>query len=237
MLRDQVTFRRVTAGVLLIVAPLLQAVAVAVDPGTWGDDREAVSFGDNPVLAQIQSVLYHWSWMLMAVAVLGLMHLTRRRAVVLGHVSGALTMIGYLALSGLLLGDPVEWWLGQHYSPEQAGKIFDEMMNLPGVIFGFQMPWMFFGLFGLPVLTVAVWRAGFVGWWVPLVVAAGYLGSFAVPYGPAIVPFWAAPVAALGWTGLKILKMGDEAWAAYYPCGGIQPAVTASMTKNPSTIR
>ncbi|MEV0386221.1 hypothetical protein [Nonomuraea sp. NPDC050643] len=217
MLNNQVTFRRVAAGVLLIAAPLLQAVAVVVDPGTWGDDREAVSFGENPALAQTQSVLYHWSWMLMAVAVLGLTHLTRRKAVRLGHVTGALTMIGYLQLSGLLLSDPVEWWLGQRYSPEEAQRIMDEMLGLPGVIFGFQMPWMFFGFIGLPVLVAAVWRAGFVGWWAPVVVAAGYLGSFAVPYGPATVPFWVAPVAALGWIGLKILRMGDEAWAAYYP--------------------
>ncbi|TMR24244.1 hypothetical protein ETD86_04840 [Nonomuraea turkmeniaca] len=237
MLNNQVTFRRVTAGVLLIVAPLLQAVAVAVDPGTWGDDREAVSFGVNPALAQIQSVLYHWSWMLMAVAVLGLLHLTRRRFMVLSHVLGGLTIIGYLSLSALLMMDPVEWWLGRQYPPEQAQKIMDEIVNLPGVIFGFQMPWMFFGLLGLPVLTVLVWRAGFTGWWVPLVVAAGYVGSFTVPYGPATVPFWAAPVLALGWIGVKILRMGDEAWAAYYPIAGIQPAVTASMTKNPSTIR
>jgi hypothetical protein len=89
MLNDQVTFRRIAAGTLLIVAPLLQAVAVVVDPGTWGDDREAVSFGDNPALAQAQSALYHWSWMLMAVAVLGLVHLTRRKATRLGHVVGA----------------------------------------------------------------------------------------------------------------------------------------------------
>ncbi|WP_345558661.1 hypothetical protein [Nonomuraea rosea] len=216
MLRDQVTFRRVTAGVLLIVAPLLQAIAVLVDPGTWGDDREAVSFGANPALAQAQSALYHWSWMLMAVAVIGLVHLTRRKATWFGHVTGALAVIGYLQLSGLLLIDPVEWWLGQHHSPEEAQRILDEMLNLPGVIFGFQLPWMFFGFVGLPLLTVAVWRTGFVGWWAPLLVAVGYLGGFLVEYGPMTVPFWTVPVAALGWIGLKILRMGDDAWAAYY---------------------
>jgi hypothetical protein len=52
---------------------------------------------------------------------------------------------------------------------------------------------------------------------VPLIVAAGYLGSFAVEYGPATVAFWTVPVIGLGWTGLKILRMGDEAWAAHYP--------------------
>ncbi|MGP3919128.1 hypothetical protein [Nonomuraea sp. 10N515B] len=58
----------------------------------------------------------------MAVAVLGLVHLTRRRATVLGHVAGALTMLGYLVLSSLPLGDPVEWWLGQHYTPSRRGR-------------------------------------------------------------------------------------------------------------------
>ncbi|GAA3125969.1 MULTISPECIES: hypothetical protein [Nonomuraea] len=216
MLRDQVTFRRVAAGVLLIVAPLLQAVAVAVDPGTWGDEREAVSFGANPALAQAQSVLYHWSWMLMVVAVIGLTHLTRRRATRLGHVGGALAVIGYLQLSGLLIVDPVEWWLGRHHSPEEAQRILDEMMDLPGVTFGFQLPWMFLGFVGLPLLTVAVWRAGFAGWWVPVLVAAGYLGGFLVSYGPLTVPLWAAPAVALGFLGLKVLRMGDDEWAAYY---------------------
>ncbi|WP_049564896.1 hypothetical protein [Nonomuraea sp. SBT364] len=217
MFNDQVTFRRVSAGILLIIAPLLQAVAVVVDPGTWGDEREAVSFGDNPVLAQTQSVLYHWSWMLMAVAAFGLVHLTRRRAVRLGHVAGASTVIGYLSLSGLLLSDPVEWWLGQHHSPEEAQRILDEMLGLPGVTFGFQMPWMFLGFLGLPVLIAAVWRAGFVGWWAPALVAGGYVGSFAVSYGPLTAVFWTVPVIALGWIGVKMLRMGDEAWAAYYP--------------------
>ncbi|MGN9841429.1 hypothetical protein ACTMTI_25210 [Nonomuraea sp. H19] len=223
MLNDQVTFRRVAAGTLLIAAPLFQAVAVLIDPGTWGDDREAVSYGDNPALAQAQSALYHWSWLLMAVAALGLVHLTRRKATRLGHVAGAATVVGYISSSALLMADPVEWWLGRHYPPAQAQKILDEMMNLPGVVIGFQMPWMFFAILGLPLLTVAVWRAGFVGWWVPLLVFVGYVASFPIPYGPLTVVFWILPVIGLGWTGLKILKMGDEAWAAYYPARDREP--------------
>jgi hypothetical protein len=224
VLNDHVTFRRVSAGVLLIVAPLLQAAAVLVDPGTWVDDREAVSFGDDPALAQTQSVLYHWSWMLMAVAAIGLVHLTRQRATRLGHAAGAMTVIGYLNLSGLLLIDPVEWWLGRHHTPERAQQIVDEMLDLPGVIYGFQLPWMFLGLLGLPLLLAAVWRAGFVGRWVPLSVAVGYLGSLAFDYGPVTVPFWVTPALALGWTGVKMLRLGDAGWAAYYAARAAEPA-------------
>jgi hypothetical protein len=227
MFTNPVTFRRVAAGTLLIVAPLLQAIAVIVDPGTWGDDREAVSYGANPALAQLESALYHWSWVLMAVAALGLVHLTRRKLTVLGHIAGAATVVGYISMSSLLMIDPVEWWLGQHNSPDQAQKILDEMLNLPGVIIGFQMPWMFFALLGLPLLTVAVWRTRFIGWWVPLLVFVGYVVSFPIPYSPLTVLFWCLPVIGLGWTGVKILRMGDEAWAAYYPAAQDRTPVSA----------
>src|SRR5690349_21791248 len=96
-LSDSVAFRRTVTGVLLFVAPLLQFVALLVDPGTWGDDREMVSYGDNPALAQLESALYHWSWMLVPIAAFGLLHLVRKKAVILGHIAGGMTIIGYIS--------------------------------------------------------------------------------------------------------------------------------------------
>ncbi|GIH94496.1 hypothetical protein ACFFMN_18875 [Planobispora siamensis] len=223
MFKDSADFRRVTSGVLLILAPLLQAIAVVLDPGTWGDDREAVSFGDNPVLAQVQSVLYHWAYLLMALAALALLHVMRRRATVFGHIAGPLVILGYINLSGLLMADPVEWWLGQHHSPEEATRIMEEMVNLPGVVFGFQMPWIFFAIFGMPVLAIGVWRSGFAHWWVPLVLAIGYGSSLAVPYGPVTVVLWSIPVIALGSLGVKMLRMSREEWISHYPVARTAP--------------
>ncbi|GAA3119591.1 hypothetical protein [Streptosporangium carneum] len=230
MFKDSADFRRVASGTLLIVAPLLQAVAVVLDPGTWGDDREAVSYGDNPALAQLQSAMYHWAYLLMALAAIGLLHVMRRRAVVFGHIAGPLTVLGYINLSGLLLIDPVEWWLGQRNSPEQAAKTLDEMLNLPGVVFGFQMPWIFFALFGLPILLVGVWRAGFAHWWVPLVVAIGYGTSLVLPYGPTTIVMWALPAVALGSLGVKMLRMSREEWVSHYPSAAHGPAPSANTT-------
>ncbi|GAA3445496.1 hypothetical protein [Planomonospora venezuelensis] len=230
MFKDSADFRRVASGVLLIVAPLLQAIAVVIDPGTWGDEREAVSFGDNPVLAQVQSVLYHWAYLLMALAALGLLHVMRRRATVFGHIAGPLVILGYINTSGLLMADPVEWWLGKNYSPDRATAIMDEMINLPGVVFGFQMPWIFFAIFGMPVLAIGVWLAGFSHWWVPLVTALGYAGSMAVAYGPATVVFWGIPVISLGYLGVKMLKMSREEWISHYPAARTaqEPAKTTA---------
>ncbi|GGP78817.1 hypothetical protein [Streptosporangium pseudovulgare] len=217
MFKDSATFRRVASGTLLIVAPLLQAIAVVIDPGTWGDSREAVSYGDDPALAQVQSVLYHWAYLLLGLAALALMHVMRRRAAVFGHIMGPLVALGFVNLSGLLLSDPVEWWLGRHYSPEEAQRIMNEMMDLPGFVFGFQMPWIFLAVFGLPVLLAGVWRAGFAHWWVPLVAGIGYVTSMLVEYGPVTVVLWAAPVVALGSLGVKMLRMSREEWVSYYP--------------------
>jgi len=223
-LSDSVAFRRSVTGVLLFVAPLLQFVALLVDPGTWGDDREMVSYGDNPALAQLESALYHWSWLLVPIAAFGLLHLVRRKSVVFGHIAGGMTIIGYISVSALLLMDPVEWWFGQHYPVEQGQKMFDEVFNLPGVIFGFTLPWIYLGMVGLPLLLLAVSRTGFVHWWVPAVVAVGYLGAAAVPYSPLTIPFWGAPVIAMGYLGLKVLRMTNSEWASYYPSA--DPGVT-----------
>lgn len=161
--------------------------------------------------------MYHWAYLLMALAALALLHVMRRRVVLFGHIVGPLTALGYINLSGLLMIDPVEWWLGQHNSPEKSAQILDEMLNLPGVVFGFQMPWIFFALFGLPVLLVGVWRSGFAHWWVPLAVGIGYGTSLLVPYGPATVVMWAVPVVALGSLGIRMLRMDREEWISYYP--------------------
>ncbi|MEV8630404.1 hypothetical protein AB0395_01990 [Streptosporangium sp. NPDC051023] len=225
MFKDSADFRRVASGTLLIVAPLLQAVAVVLDPGTWGDDREAVSYGDNPALAQVQSAMYHWAYLLMALAAIGLLHVMRRRAVVFGHIVGPLTVLGYINLSSLLMIDPVEWWLGQHNSPEQAAKTLEEILGLPGVIFGFQMPWIFFAILGLPILLIGVWRSGFAHWWVPLVVALGYGTSLMIPYGPITVVMWGASAIALGSLGVKMLRMSRDEWVSYYPTA--TPAASA----------
>lgn len=212
LLRSPARFRRIATGTLLILAPLLALVAVVVDPGTWGDDRETVSYAANPAMAQLESALYHWSWLLMALAVIGMLRLLSRKWVVFGHVVGALTVLGAINLSAMMMTDPVEWWFGQHYPPAEAERLTEEMLRLPSTTFGYQVPWMFFAIFGVPLLVVAVWRAGFAHWWVPLAAAAAYLGFMFVPYGPASVALMVLAVLALGTIGLRVLRMPELEW-------------------------
>lgn len=207
--------RRLTTGTTLCLAAVLMVTALFVDPGTWGDDREVVSYQDNPALAQLQSALYHWGYLLMAVAVLGLAHFTRRRAVLAGHVVAGVAAIGWINLSALLLTDPVAWWFGERHAPEEAERLTNEVLEIPGVIFGFMIPGPFLALGGTVALFVVLWRAGFVRVWVPLLFAAWVVGSFTVPYGPAGIPLWLAGTGVLAFLGQRILRMTDEAYAGH----------------------
>ncbi|WP_327044909.1 hypothetical protein OG320_24640 [Microbispora sp. NBC_01189] len=223
-LSDSTDFRRSAVGAALIVSPLLQLTATLVDPGTWGDAREVVSYGDNPAMAQLQSALYHWSWVLLPLALLGLMHLTRKRGTALGHIAGLAAALGFINLSALLMGDAVEWYFGQHYPAEQAEKLFDEVYDLPGVIFGFQLPWVFLGPLGMILMMIALTRAGFVRWWVPVAGAVAWLSPYVTEYGPVSLVWSGGNMLLLGYLGLRVLRMGDAGWASYYPSA--DPGVT-----------
>ncbi|GAA3822057.1 hypothetical protein GCM10022226_48060 [Sphaerisporangium flaviroseum] len=216
-LTDPTGFRRTLTGVGLLLSGAFQLTATLVDPGTWGDDREAVSYGDNPALAQLQSALYHWSWILLPLAAIGLMHLLRKRAVVLGHIAGVLTALGFISVSALLMGDPVEWYFGRHYPADQATKMFDEVYNLPGVVFAFQMPWVFLGPVGLVLLMIALWRSGFMHWWALAVGLVAWLTPYVTPYGPLSLLWSGGNLVVLGYLALKVLRMGNESWNSYYP--------------------
>jgi hypothetical protein len=230
--------RRWTTGSVLCLAALLMIVALLVDPGTWGDDREAVSYQDNPALAQLQSALYHWSYLLMAVAVLGLAHFTRRRAVLAGHITAGLAAIGWINLSALLLTDPVAWWFGERYPAQEAERLTNEVLEIPGVIVGFMLPGPLLALGGTALFLVVLWRAGFLRWWAPLLFAIWCAGSFVVPYGPAAIPLWLAGAGVLAHTGLRVLRMGDDAYAAYHSprtASPVAPIGTTDADQRPVT--
>ncbi|KGN34994.1 hypothetical protein N802_00790 [Knoellia sinensis KCTC 19936] len=214
--------RRLTTGTSLCLAAILLIVALFVDPGTWGDDREAVSFQDNPGLAQLQSGLYHWSYLLMVFAVIGLAHFTRQRLVLLGHLTAGLAAIGWINLSALLLTDPIAWYFGARHAPEEAERLTNEMLDQPNVIFGFMIPGPFLALIATALLMVVLWRAGFVRGWLPVVFTLAWVGSFVAPYGPVTIPLWSVVAGVLTYLGVRIIRMSDDAYAAYD-----RPAVVA----------
>ena len=95
-LNDANNFRRTALGLCLIAGPLLALVGELVTPWETADTTAAylTALAENPARAQASAVLLYFGYLLMAVGVFGMMHLLRRRAVVLGHVAGALAVWG-----------------------------------------------------------------------------------------------------------------------------------------------
>lgn len=156
-------------------------------------------------------MLLYFGYLLMAVGVFGIMHLLRRRAVVLGHVAGVLAVWGWVSLPGMLSVDFYDLSLAAHADRGAAVGISDRAGGYAGsAVMGVPV---LLGILGLVLLVVALWRAGFVPAWVPVVLFVGTAASFVGP--PTAVYFTvgtAAWLASLGYVGLKMLGMSDEEW-------------------------
>lgn len=210
---DATRFRRTMMGLCLIAGPLMTVIGGLATP--WEDEATLASYlqalGENPIRAQVSAVLLYFGYLLTAVGVFGMIHIVKRRAVVLAHVAGILAVWGWVTLPGLLVTDFYDLSLAQYDDRQSAIAISERAGEYAGsTVLGLPV---LFGFIGLVLLVVAVWRAGFAPVWVPLVFVAGFAMSF---FGPAgVVSFtvgFALAFVALGYVGVGILGMSDEEW-------------------------
>ncbi len=92
---DADSFRRMTAGVCLTLAPLVLALAQLVHPGQ-GEGGFVQTMADNPGRIQAASLLVILSSVLFVPALVGLVRLMRDRGTVLGHLGVGLALIGVI---------------------------------------------------------------------------------------------------------------------------------------------
>jgi hypothetical protein len=97
------------------------------------------------------------------------------------------------------------------FGPEQGATIVDRTDEYVGsAIVGIPV---LLGMVGLLLLAVALWRAGFAPAWVPLVLVIGFAAGFYDAYSLIFFTvWWALWLVALGYVGLKVLRMSDEEW-------------------------
>lgn len=212
-LTDADDFRRTVAGLCLIGGPLTALIGGLVAP--WeGTDKTAAWLGvlaENPVRGQIGAVCLYFGYLLIAVGIFGMMHLLRHRAVVLGHVAGAFAVFGWVSLPGLLVTDFYDLALAQTLGPREGAAVSDRAGEYAGAIV-MGVP-VLLGILGLFLLVLALWRAGFVPAWVPVVLLAGTAFSFVGPPTALFFTFTTAPwLVSLGYIGLKMLGMSNEEW-------------------------
>lgn len=217
---DPTNFRRTLGGLSLILAPILFAIAEITHPSSDGNGAQqlaAVARSHDVVLADIYFGIA--SAILFVPAMYAVLHITRRRGVVLGHVAAILVVVGvglaHLALGGLQL---MLWAMaGPGVDRAAMAAFIDKTIQNPAglpLIMGHDL----FAL-GIIIAGIAVWRSGFGYRWAGPAVAIGVVID--IVGGIAGLPDVAMSVVSdglfctgLAAVGLAVLMTSDADWVA-----------------------
>jgi hypothetical protein len=175
------------------------------------------------------------SAILFMAAIYALLHVTRRRGVVLGHVAAILTLVGlglaHLALAGLQF---MLWAMAGPGVDRQAMAAFiDKTMQNPDglpLVMGHELFALGFILFG-----IAVWRSGFGYRWAGPAIAIGVVldivgGTIGLPDMLMAIISDGIFVTGLAAIGLKVLMTSDADWeAGPVTVRSAQPAVAPAF--------
>lgn len=213
-------FRRTLGGLCLILAPILFAIAEITYPDSSGNGAQqlaAAAANHDVMLADIYFGIA--SALLFIPAVFVLLHVTRKRGVVLGHIAAILTVIGvglaHLALGGLQL---MLWAMAAPGADRQAMAAFiDNTEQNPAglpLVLGHEL-----FAFGIIVFGIAVWRSGFGYRWAGPAIAIGVVldivgGTIGLPDMLVSVVSDGIFVTGLAAVGLKVLMTPDAEWEA-----------------------
>ncbi|GGM29886.1 hypothetical protein GCM10007977_033970 [Dactylosporangium sucinum] len=196
------------AGTCLVAAPVGYVAGLFVDPALRAGDAAVDAYGRHPGQVAVSAALLHWSWVLLVPGIVGMIHLVRRRAVVFGHVAGAVALLGIVNFSALMLGDHFYAVLERDLGVEHGDRLGDEAFALAR--WGFQVPG-FLGLLGVLLLGFALAYGRQVPWWAPPAMVVGMLTGPIWPYG--MIAGSLLYLAGSGVIGLRILRMRDADWA------------------------
>jgi len=217
---DPTNFRRTLGGLCLILAPIFFAIAEITYPASDGNGAAQLDIAarnHDVMLADIYLGIA--SAILFIPAVFALLHVTRRRGVVLGHVAAILTVAGaclaHLALGGLQL---MLWAMAGPGVDRQAMAAFiDKTLQNPAglpLVLGHEL----FAV-GLIVFGIAVWRSGFGYGWAGPAIAVGVAidivgGAIGLPDTLISVVSDAVFATGLAAVGLRVLLTSDSDWEA-----------------------
>lgn len=213
---DADNFRRTLAGLCLIAAPLALAASeggyalVAVE----SPDQQHAAIAETPGIWMGATFVGFLAAILFVPAVLGVIHLLKGRGVVLGHIGGALAivgMLGYAAHQSLFV------LMGEMALMEDQREAVIEISNRldDSVAIGVMVMLMFLLSFfvGMLLLTIGAYRGGIAPFWTPVFVFLSILPDF-LPYTSEFLDYagFGLLFIGLGMIGLKVLRMSDADW-------------------------
>jgi hypothetical protein len=234
---DPTNFRRTLGGVCLILAPIFFAIAEITYPASDGNGAAQLDIAarnHDVMLADIYFGIA--SAILFMPAVYALLHITRLRGVVIGHVAAILTVTGlclaHLALGGLQL---MLWAMaGPGVDRQAMASFIDKTMQNPAglpLVLGHEL-----FAFGVILLGVAIWRSGFGYRWTGPAIAAGVVidivgGTIGVPDPWISIVSDGLFATGLAAVGLKVLLTSDAQWEASTQAIRSEPARVVSTAR------
>lgn len=210
---DPVGFRRTVAGLATISAGVFTFAGMLTDPRATDGSHSAhlESLVANPGLVQVSAPLLWVGYVSTVVMLLAMVHLVRRRGIVLAHIGALLAIPAGMTMTGMLIIDIVELGIAQQVGVEGALALEEAGELMPGLIVFIAQGPLF--IIGIILLQIALWRSGFVPGLYPTVVltalAAFFLGATTWPVGQIATGVLAL---AYGWLGLRILRLDDASW-------------------------
>jgi hypothetical protein len=234
---DPTNFRRTLGGICLILAPIFFAIAEITYPASDGNGAAQLDIAARNQAVMLADIYFGIaSAILFIPAVYVLLHVTRTRGVVLGHVAAILTIAGvclaHLALGGLQL---MLWAMAAPGVDRQAMASFiDKTQQNPAglpLVLGHEL-----FAFGIIVFGVAIWRSGFGYRWAGPAVAIGVVidivgGTAGLPDPWVSIISDGIFVTGLAAVGLKVLLTSDTEWEV-----GTVP-VRSETSRVPATAR
>ena len=207
-LTDADDFRRTAMGLCLIAAPLVGLVSAFITPrftGSIGEELAAISEHTGRWL--IGGFLNLISFFLFMLAVLGIVHLLGHRSVILGHVGGGLVLLGAFFHGAIIGFALVEVPLVESGGPRDRVIEFANQMYESAAFMMILFPFL-----GWVLLAIALWRARVAPLWVAATLVVAPLSEFVGPEAVSPELMLALFLIALGYLGLKILRLPDKDW-------------------------
>ena len=225
---DSHHFRKQVAGLCMVFAPALALVSVIVSPKLSTNGAAQLRYAgahlDRWYLTQLLALA---GLVLLVPAVLALMHMLRERQVAMGHVGGALALIGVMAATALTGAAFLMWQMAEPgRDAAQMGAVMHDFLHTTGVVVALMIPTIGLGL-GFIALAYGLFRARAVHWMSALLMAAGAV-ALDVGLGPAAsnalsIAGAAAFTIGLGSIGWTVLTETDAAWEHTPEFQGFRP--------------
>ena len=163
----------------LIAAPVLAGIFAVI--GAYADPAAGISgqrmfeiYTDNPEALQFKSLGFHWSYAFWIVPAMLAAAYVRGKGAWLANIAALVGFVGMTTLPGLLFSDWYDSAIGQVHGGGEAVQAVQTQMSdtMWGIPF-FTLPGIAGLLLALPLISIALWRAGIVRWWAFAAVLAG----------------------------------------------------------------